>query len=95
MMKEIVCQVITYVAKDTTTKDRCRSIPVVEEDSVSQLPERNSQHYEKCWWHYKPVFIHWQVVMNTVEEKVSRDANAVVRQVAADVSRSSGTKFHS
>ena len=78
MMKEVVGQVIADITEDTTAECCCCSIPIVEEDCMSQLPKGSSEHKEHCGWHDESVLIHRQVMMDSVEEEVESDPNAVV-----------------
>lgn len=71
-------QIIAYVPEDAATVHHQSSIPVVEEDGMSQFPEWCSQNDEQSRWHDKSVFVHWQVVMNSVKEEMQRDTHSVV-----------------
>ena len=72
-------QVIANVAEDTTAED-CRSgVPAVEEDSVGQFPERNRENDEQCWRHHESELVHWEIVVDAVEEEVERDEHTIVR----------------
>ena len=75
--------VVAGVSKDASTVRRQGCIPVPKDDSMCKLPERCCQNDKKCGRHNKPVFVHRQVVVNTVEEEVESDADTVVGKVAA------------
>lgn len=82
VVEEIVSQIITDVAEDTTTEhlDSCK--PVVEEDGMGQFPERSCQNHKQCRGHDKSIAVHGQVVVNSVEEEVQAQTNSVVRKPA-------------
>lgn len=82
VMKEVMRQVVANVSENATAVDSSCDIPVVGEDGVCKLPERCSQGYKQGWGHDQTVLVHGQVVMNTVQQKVSGDADSVVRKVA-------------
>lgn len=65
-MKEVVCEVIADVAKDTARIHCGCGIPVVEEDGMRQLPEWRGKDNEEGGWHDQPVLVHGEIVMNTV-----------------------------
>ena len=75
--------VVTYITEDPTAVCSCCGIPVIEEDGVGELVKGHGKNDEEGGWHDKSVFIHGKVVMDTVEEKMSRYAHSVVRQVSA------------
>jgi hypothetical protein len=39
MVKEVVCEVVTYVPKYTTAENSSRSVPIPEEDGMCEFPE--------------------------------------------------------
>lgn len=49
-----MCQVVTDIAKDAATKYCSRGAPIVEEDGVSELPERDGEYDEERWRHDQP-----------------------------------------
>jgi hypothetical protein len=83
-MQEVVGHVIACVAKDATTISGQRGIPIPEYDGMCKLPEWRCKDDEKRRRHDKSVFIHWQVVVDAVEEEMQRDAHTVIWQVAVD-----------
>jgi hypothetical protein len=82
MMKEIVSQVIADVAKVAASKDSDSDEPVVIEKGVGKLPEGYRKCHEKGGRHNKAVFVHGEVVVDAMEEKMHRKSNAVIRKVA-------------
>lgn len=85
-MQKVVCQIIANVAKNTTTIYRDSSVPVVEENGMSELPERRRQHNEESWWHDQSVLIHREVMVNAMEKEVKCDSYTVVWKVPTEVS---------
>lgn len=51
VMKEIMCQVVADIAKDATTVSGYRSVPVPEDDGVSNLPEGQCESDKKSRGH--------------------------------------------
>ena len=58
MMEEIMGQVIAYVTEYTATEYHQGSVPIIEEDSMRQLPKRCGEDNKQRWWHHKSVFVH-------------------------------------
>ena len=75
-------QVVAYVAKDPSTKYSYCSVPIVEEHGMCELVERCGKSDEKGRGHNEAVFVHWEVVVDSVEEEMGCDTNAVVREVS-------------
>jgi len=86
MMQKVVSQVVADIAEETATEHRSGRVPVVEEESVRQVPERNRKYGKQSWRHDESVLVHWQVVVNAVKKEMKRDSGPVVREVAKDVS---------
>lgn len=82
MVEEVVRQVVADVSENASAENARGCEPVVEEDRVSELPERRCQYDKESRWHYQTIPIHRQVVMNTVQKEVQSNSNAVVRQVS-------------
>lgn len=80
VVKEVVSHVIADVSEDTATVHQQCCVPVVEEDSMGQLPEGCCQDHKQCRRHDKAVPVHREVVMNAVEQEVKAEADAVVRK---------------
>lgn len=83
VVQEVMGHVVACVSKDATTVRGHSSVPVPEDYTVGKLPERRCKSNEKCRRHYEAVLVHWKVVMDTVEEEMEGDSDAVVRKVAA------------
>jgi len=81
-----MCHIVANISKQATAKGCGACIPVEEEDCVSKPPERRSEHAEHDGWHDEPVFVHGEVVVNTMEEKVGRDSYPVVGKVTVVLS---------
>ena len=73
-------QVIADVAKDTAAVYQQRRMPVVKENSMSQLPERRRQHDEQSRGHHKSIPVHRQVMVNAVKKEVEAKSNTIVRE---------------
>ena len=93
-MEEVVCKVVTNVAEDSTTEHGCCGIPIVKEDCVGELVEWCCKGNEKGGWHDKAVFIHRQVVVDSVEKEVTCDADSVVWKVSEEELVASTMKLH-
>ena len=70
--------VIACVTKNATRICGHGGVPVPEDHCVCELPEGQRQCNEKRGRHDKSVSIHGQIVMDTVEEEVEGDEDAVV-----------------
>lgn len=81
MVQEVVCHVVAGVAKNATAVNCCRNVPIPEEDCVGERPERSGKNGEKRRRHNETVFVHGQIVMDTVQREMQCDTNAVVRKV--------------
>lgn len=75
-------QVVANVAENATAEHLHCCEPVVEEDSMSQLPERECKDDKQCGWHNQSVLVHRKVVVDTVEQEMKGQANAIVRKPA-------------
>ena len=69
-MKKVVGQVIADVAEYTSTEHGYGDIPIPVKDKVGKVVERYSENEEQCWRHDKSEFVHWKVMMNTVEKEM-------------------------
>ena len=81
VMEEVMSLIIADVAKNTSAEGRNSSIPVVEEDGMSQLVERNSEDNEEGRRHDETVAIHRQVMVNAMKEEMGGYANTVIWKV--------------
>jgi hypothetical protein len=79
VMQEVVCQVVAYISKDTTTIHGSTHVPILPEDGVRQFPKRSGKSHEQCWRHNKPKPIHRKVMVNAVNEEVSRYEDSIIR----------------
>ena len=59
MVEEVMCAVVTNIAKYPSTKDRSSNVPVPIEDCMREFPERSGKYEEERWWHNQPVPVHW------------------------------------
>lgn len=85
-MEEVMGQVVADVPKYTATKYGDSRIPVVEEDCVGKLPEWGCQDNEESGWHDQAVFVHGQIVMNSVKQEVKSETDSIVRKPPKRVS---------
>ena len=46
---------------------------------MGELVKRCCKGDEKGGWHNEAVFVHWEVVVDAVEEEVGCDSNAIIR----------------
>lgn len=58
MMEPIMGRIITYITEYAATIYRQGGVPVIEEDTLRQLPKRCSEDNKQRWWHNKSVFVH-------------------------------------
>ena len=86
VVQEVMRQVIADVAEDTTAENGRRSIPVVEEDRVCELPEWCGESNEEGRWHDEAIAVHREVVVDTMKKEVSCYADAVVWEVSSSLS---------
>ena len=89
-MQKVVGQVVADIAEEAAAENRSGCVPVLEEECVRQVPERNRKYGKQGWWHDESVLVHWQVVVNAVKKEMERDSGPVVREVAEDVSKRLG-----
>lgn len=82
-MKEVVRQVVTDIAEDTTTVNGGCNAPVPIEDGVRQLPKWSCENNKESWWHNKPILVHGQIVMDAVEQEMRSNADPIIRKIAA------------
>lgn len=82
VMQKVMGEVVADVAKDSTTVHCCCNVPIEPEQGVCQLPERCCQCEEEGWWHHQAEFIHWEVVVDAVEEEVQSYGVVVIGEVA-------------
>ena len=80
VVQEVVCQVVADVSEDTATKDGGADIPVRGKNKVCKLPEWVCKNHEKGRGHHQSVFVHGQVVVNAMEQKVCSDTDTVIRK---------------
>lgn len=85
VVEEVVSKIIADIPENATTKYSSRCTPVIEEHSVCQLPERRRKDYKEGRRHDKPIPVHRQVVVNTVQEEVRSECNTVVGKIVVQV----------
>lgn len=78
MVEEIMGQIIAYIPENTTTVRSRASIPVEGEDSVRKLPEWRRKNKEQSWWHHQAILVHWEIVMDSMQQEMQRKTHAVV-----------------
>lgn len=86
VVKEVVGKVVADVSEDTSTVGCHSSIPVVEKDGMSNLPERSSQSGKESRRHNQTVSIHRKIMVNTMENEMQTDTYSVVGEVAGMIS---------
>jgi hypothetical protein len=87
VVEKVMGHVVASVTKDASTiRSQCR-IPVPEDDSVCKFPEGCGKRDEECRGHDKPVLVHREIMMNAVEKEMQGNANTVVWQMTAKVSK--------
>ena len=78
VMEEVVRHVVARVTEEAAAEYRRRHVPVPEEEGVRQFPEWDGKSDEEGGWHDEAILIHGQVMMDTVEQEMRRDADPVV-----------------
>ena len=74
--------VVANVSEYSPAEDSSCGVPIPEEDGVGEFEERDGEDEEEGWWHDKAVLIHWQEVVDAMEEEVCCDSDPVVREVS-------------
>jgi hypothetical protein len=78
VVQEVVRAVIANVAENAAAVDcHCR-VPVVEEDGMGEFPEWRGKNQEERGRHDESQAVHWKIVVNTVQQEVCSDCEAVV-----------------
>lgn len=78
----VVRHVVAHISEETAREDGRGNVPVEEEEEVGQLPEGGAEDEEECRGHHEAVFVHGEVVMDTVKDKVKSNSHAIVRKIA-------------
>lgn len=65
-MQEIVSAVVADVPKNTAAKDRRSYIPIPIKYSMGELVEWSCKHHKEGRWHYQPVSVHREVVVDAM-----------------------------
>lgn len=78
MVQEVVGHVVAGVAKDATGVNCCRNIPIPKENGMGERPEGGGKDGEKRGRHNETVFVHGQIVVDTVQCEMKGDTDAVV-----------------
>ena len=79
VVEKVMRQVVADIAKDSATVHRRREVPVPVKEHVGELPERRGKGDEQRRRHHKTIFVHGEVVVNAMEQKVGSEADPVVR----------------
>ena len=74
-------QVVADVPGDAAAVHGSAHVPVLKKDKVCQFPERSGEGCKEGWRHNEPKPVHWEVVMDAVEDEVSGYADSVVRHL--------------
>jgi hypothetical protein len=86
VVKEVMRKIVADISEDTSTVGCYCSIPVVEKNGMSQLPERSSQSSEESGRHNKTVPVHGKIMVDTVKDKMKTDSYSIIGQVAGRIS---------
>jgi len=70
MMQEIMRQVVRDVSEDAAREYHDRDVPVPIEDGVRELIKRESEDHKECGRHDEALFVHREVVVDTMEQEV-------------------------
>lgn len=92
VVQEIVSHVIANVAEHAATVYRQGRIPVVGKDSMGQFPERCSQDNEEGRGHHKSVFVHGQIMMDSVQQEMQSKSNSIIGKEPGHVSQKQGSE---
>ena len=85
MVQPVMRAIVADVAKNAAREDGDGGIPVVPEHCVCKLVERGGEHEEQSWRHDKSVFVHRQIMVDAVEDKMKGQENWMIRQNFVDV----------
>jgi len=84
-MKEIVRQIVAHIPEYPARIDCYCGIPIVEKYEMSQVVEWSCQNQEQGRRHDQAISIHWQVVMDSMQQEVQGDADSVIREGLIDM----------
>ena len=76
-------QVVHDITQDTATVHRCGNIPVPKKDGMRQLPERRGQRQEQRRGHNQAEFVHGQIMVDSMQQKVRCDHEPVIGHFSA------------
>lgn len=79
VMQEVMGQIVTDVAENSSTEYSYGCVPIIEEYRMGELVKRGCEDDEESGWHDQAVFVHGKVVVYAMKEEVGRDSNTVVR----------------
>lgn len=77
-----MCDIVADVAKYTTAKYGYCNIPVPIENGVSKLVERSGKCEKQCRRHDETFSVHWEVMMNSMENEMGGDTHTVIWKVS-------------
>ena len=78
-----MCHVIANISEDTTAVCQHSGMPVEKDYRVRELPEWECEDDKQGRRHHKSIFIHGEVVMDSVQKEVQSDTNSIVRKESA------------
>lgn len=74
--------IVADVTKDTPTEYRGSYRPVPVEHSVCEFPEWGCKSNKESGRHDQSKLIHWEIVMDTVKQKMCCQANSIIRKIS-------------
>lgn len=82
VVEEVMCEIVTNISEYGTTEDICSGRPIVEENHMSESPKRCGKSKKQCRRHHQSQFVHRQIVMNPVKQKMCGQSDSVIRKVS-------------
>ena len=79
-------QIVADVTKYTSAVYSSRNIPIVRENRMCQIPEWSCKNNEESRRHDQSVFIHWEIVVDTVEQEMQGEKPSIVWQITSEKS---------
>lgn len=82
VVQEVVGHIVANVSENASAVHHHCRIPIVEEDGVRKLVKWSSKDKEQSGRHDQSIFVHWQIVVDSVKEEMERDSDPVIRKIS-------------
>lgn len=80
VVQEVVGHVVANVSENASAVHQHCCIPVVEKDDVRKFVKWSGQDHKQSGRHDQPIFIHWKIVVDSMQEEMERDSDSVIRK---------------